>query len=116
MAILSPETAISIQAVKHQKPGKYIQNIFGNPSLNPFLVRVRSRDYHLAPNQIHRQTAVWVHESIFPGPFFLPPTRRYQTENENILEQVYIYATDHHGLQTRPRRFEKTTQLLQQVI
>lgn len=120
MEISIGDLGIRVESIRHQSPGKYVQQILGDFKLNPFLVRVRSRDLHLNPFQTHRHTVIWAHESLHPlYPKTIPTRRRYLPEDNNfmpILEQVYVVYTSHSGLQTGPRRFEKMTEIARRVV
>lgn len=116
MSTVVLESGMSIQGVKHQRPGKYVQEILGNPTLNPFLFRVRSRDYQTNTLQVYRHTVIWLYESLFPQIMSTLPTRRCETDKGSILEQVYVIATSHSGLQKGPRRFDRMTQIAQQAL
>lgn len=119
MAALS-ESGLLLQGIRYQKPGDYIREALCEPSLNPFLVRVRSRDRSLGSgiSSSHRQTVIWVHDSLRPllEIKHIPKFRRLQTEPRNIFEHLQVIFTNHSGLQKGPREFERETERMRRLL
>ncbi len=105
-----------VQPVNHTKSGTYASDVLNGAYLNPFLVRVRSRDFNYNSSTTLRETCVWVHLSQADEVPFVVRKRRFQREGREVIENATVIFTDHSGLQTHPKLFEKRTQYMRKAL
>lgn len=116
MTSVSPDRAFHFEHVTHKKPSAYAKNILQAPQLNPFLMRVRSRDWHHPPTSTLRETQIWIHVSQAEHIPFSTRTRRFESDGHQIIERSSVLFTDHRGLQILPKSFDKVTKVLRRVL